>query len=373
MGEIGLTKSEISVYLALLETGSSSTGKIVEKSKASSSKIYEILDKLISKGLVNYIIKSGIKHFEASHPKRLLDYMEEKQEKLSTQKNDLKNLLPELELKRTLSKHKSEAKIFKGLKGAETAFRHLIDNMTQEDEWLGFVVTFLNKTYYDMLTKLHIYRSSKNLKSRIIMNKRHIQDNKRRETIPQTLIKYVPDENQMPFVINIAGKIVLLNMMSEDITVFMIENEFVAQSFKKQFEELWYRESFTVKGLDAIENIFEDMLESKHCDFIGARGYLGDHRSKFIDSWSKRAIKKGFTMRNIVDIGVNGHKITKFSFAKTKYNLDKSFVGLSVFWIYGNKVVISNWAGKEPIAMIIENREIVKMYKKQFEMLWNKR
>lgn len=78
-------------------------------------------------------------------------------------------------------------------------------------------------------------------------------------------------------------------------------------------------------------------------------------------------------MRNIVDIGVNGHKITKFSFAKTKYNLDKSFVDLSVFWIYGNKVVISNWAGKEPIAMIIENREIVKMYKKQFEMLWNKK
>ena len=47
--EIGLTKSEIKVYLALLELGSSTTGPIVDKSKASSSKIYEILDKLMQK------------------------------------------------------------------------------------------------------------------------------------------------------------------------------------------------------------------------------------------------------------------------------------------------------------------------------------
>ena len=41
--EIGLTKSEIKVYLALLELGSATSGPIVDKSGASSSKIYEIL------------------------------------------------------------------------------------------------------------------------------------------------------------------------------------------------------------------------------------------------------------------------------------------------------------------------------------------
>ena len=65
---IGLTKSEIKVYLALLELGSSTTGPIVEKSGASSSKIYEILEKLIQKGLVGHVIKAGKKHFEAAPP-----------------------------------------------------------------------------------------------------------------------------------------------------------------------------------------------------------------------------------------------------------------------------------------------------------------
>ena len=120
--EIGLTKSEISVYLALLELGSSTTGRIIDKAKISSSKVYEILDKLIQKGLVSFIIKSGVKYFEAASPERIIDYMKEKENKLSEQKNELEKLLPELKLKQTLSKYKSEATIFKGIEGARTAF-----------------------------------------------------------------------------------------------------------------------------------------------------------------------------------------------------------------------------------------------------------
>ncbi|MBI2665760.1 hypothetical protein HYX12_04015 [Candidatus Woesearchaeota archaeon] len=42
---IGLTDSEIKVYLALLELGSSTKGPIVDKSRVASSKIYELLEK----------------------------------------------------------------------------------------------------------------------------------------------------------------------------------------------------------------------------------------------------------------------------------------------------------------------------------------
>ena len=95
--QIGLTNAEINVYLALLELGSSTTGPIVEKSKASSSKIYEILEKLLQKGLVSFVIKNGMKHFEASDPQRLLDYLKEKETALKTQEQGLQQMLPELE------------------------------------------------------------------------------------------------------------------------------------------------------------------------------------------------------------------------------------------------------------------------------------
>ncbi len=46
--KIGLTNSEIKVYLSLLELGTVSKGAIVKKSGIASSKIYEITDKLIA-------------------------------------------------------------------------------------------------------------------------------------------------------------------------------------------------------------------------------------------------------------------------------------------------------------------------------------
>ena len=80
--EIGLTKSEIKVYLALLEIGSSSKGPLVKKANITSSKIYEVTDKLIEKGLVSYIIKNNVKYFSAAPPSRIKDYIEEKREKI---------------------------------------------------------------------------------------------------------------------------------------------------------------------------------------------------------------------------------------------------------------------------------------------------
>ena len=77
-------------------------------------------------------------------------------------------------------------------------------------------------------------------------------------------------------------------------------------------------------------------------------------------------------MRNIVDPGVKGHRITKFPFVKTKYTLPKEFSMLSVFWIYGDKVVISNWTKEEPIVVMINNKSLHDMYKQQFELLWKK-
>jgi len=67
--EIGLTESETKVYLALLELGSTTKGPIVDKSQVASSKIYELLEKLIQKGLASFVVKSGTKYFEAAPPK----------------------------------------------------------------------------------------------------------------------------------------------------------------------------------------------------------------------------------------------------------------------------------------------------------------
>jgi sugar-specific transcriptional regulator TrmB len=77
---VGLTEGEIQVYLALIQLGQSSTGKITHKAKIASSKVYEVLERLSEKGLVSYVIKNGVKNFDATPPERLIDFLEERKE-----------------------------------------------------------------------------------------------------------------------------------------------------------------------------------------------------------------------------------------------------------------------------------------------------
>src|SRR3989344_9492336 len=97
--EIGLTPGEVKVYLALLKIGQSSTGAIAKESQVSRSKLYSILDKLAKKGLVGHLMKGEVTYFKAMEPKRIIDYMEEKNRQFDQHKELIRKMLPELELR----------------------------------------------------------------------------------------------------------------------------------------------------------------------------------------------------------------------------------------------------------------------------------
>ncbi len=86
---IGLTKGEIKVYFALLELGPTTTGPLVDASEVSSSKIYLVLDRLLKKGLVSYSMQARKKYFEPADPRRIIDYLEERQKEITDQKKQI--------------------------------------------------------------------------------------------------------------------------------------------------------------------------------------------------------------------------------------------------------------------------------------------
>ena len=136
--QLGLTKSEVKVYITLLELGSSTTGPIMDKAKVSSSKIYGTLGRLIEKGLVSFIIKSKTKYYRASSPESLLDYVNEKEDEIRNQKQQVKNMIPELKLKQKLLENKQEAQIYMGWKGLMNAFNFILEDLKNGDEYIAF-------------------------------------------------------------------------------------------------------------------------------------------------------------------------------------------------------------------------------------------
>lgn len=113
----GLTKNETQVYLALLKLGKAKAGTIIKEAKISSGKIYETLEKLSSKGLVKSVSENGVKHFIASNPDSLLAYVNEKEKDLHNKKEQIKNIIPELNNLRDLDKKLETVSLIRGFRG----------------------------------------------------------------------------------------------------------------------------------------------------------------------------------------------------------------------------------------------------------------
>src|SRR3989344_7228727 len=87
--ELGLANEEIEVYLAMLKLGSNLASKISEETKINRSHVYQLLERLITKGFVSYVIKENRKYFSAVNPEKIVQIVKEREQKL-------KNILPNL-------------------------------------------------------------------------------------------------------------------------------------------------------------------------------------------------------------------------------------------------------------------------------------
>ena len=79
--DLGLTNAEIKVYLALLELGNSTAGPIREKSGLQNSVIHRSLNSLINKGLINYVLESKRKIYQATNPENFLNFIDDKKKR----------------------------------------------------------------------------------------------------------------------------------------------------------------------------------------------------------------------------------------------------------------------------------------------------
>jgi len=236
---IGLTEGERKVYLALLELGAATTWDITKNSKISGSKVYEVLDRLISKGLVSYITRNGVKYFEASSPERILDYLNEKKTEIDKEREEIKKILPELLLRKNTTKY-NEAKIYTGFEGAKTAYEDAIQNLHKGEEILGWGLTEQPETWEIYFNKRELERANKGIIHKSIINEKYKSLHKIRKKFPNTQIRFFPKELEMPTTVEIwRNKVAIFIITVENPITIVIESQAAADSFRKYFHRFW--------------------------------------------------------------------------------------------------------------------------------------
>ena len=238
LGEIGLTKGEIKVYLSLLKLGETTTGKIIEEAQISSGKIYEILDKLIKKGLASYSIKEKTKYFSAASPNRILDYLHEKEKNLKEKEQELLKELPSLLSIEKAGKKEYETNLFKGFKGIQTAIFEALEDLTSKDEILAMGIISHKKEQYNLLwQRWHKERIKKKIICKAIFSDKNTDYYNTFKKMKFTKVKVL--QGITPSAIDIMGKRVLVFTYGEEASCLSIKNPEIAKSFKTFFETMW--------------------------------------------------------------------------------------------------------------------------------------
>jgi sugar-specific transcriptional regulator TrmB len=238
----GLTEGESRVYLALLELGPSTSGPIVEKSGVSRSIIYQLLDKLSSKGLVSHIVKERTKYFQAAEPSRIQEYLDDEEKKFQENKQKMDELLPKLYALQSSAKE-SEAKVYVGFRGMITAHEHAYQKLSRGEEYYYMgIPAHQEKHFHAYWLRDHARRAKLGIKTRLLFH-------------PDTDIGVLQSRNKhalcdarhMPSSIDTPAwfmgykDVAVIGLQSKVPITIEITNQEIADSFKAYFEEYWKR------------------------------------------------------------------------------------------------------------------------------------
>lgn len=238
--KIGLSEGEIKVYSALLNIGASGLNSIHEKVGMDRRNIYDILNKLIERGLVSYIDENGKRTFKVSNPEKILSYIEEKKSALDNVKKEVSEVMPQMQEIFNSKKEEFSGEIFRGVEGMKAVWDDLLnyDNIY----WIGsgMYVPLGYPAFWDdwnkrrMKAKVGSYHLFRHDKRDDVKNRKGFDKNK------ITNWKFLPAEfSGNPTVTVAYGNKVAQMLLGENINVFVIESKELAENYKKYHKFLW--------------------------------------------------------------------------------------------------------------------------------------
>ncbi len=238
--KVGLSEGEIRVYSALILLGKSTTGDIMNRANISSSKVYLILDKLIHRGLVSFVIEDNIKHYQITSPEALLDSIEEIKSDFAVTQGEIEELIPVIG-KNLQTAEKDSAQIYRGLKGIQAAYLGVLRELKHGEEYRFFAVNpeeVQDKRIAEFLAQFHTKRVALGIKARAIADPSVVSLYRKEHILnKQAHIRKYP--LTLPNAIVIGKTRILIISFAEDSVAYEIVSVKLAQRYQDFFDKIW--------------------------------------------------------------------------------------------------------------------------------------
>ncbi len=233
--ELGLTKNEAKVYLALLELGPSTTGPLIKKSKLYRVMVYDTLEHLLQKGLVNYSLQRNRKVFQAENPQQILELLRNKEILAKSVVEQLQKVQAEKPLEKG-------AFIYEGWKGIKAAQENYFKEMKAGagGEYLMVGASRqLHKKLDVFFNYFHERRSKLKIPAKLLFNENNRQFGNLKKKYSPVQVRYMPAKFITPSWVSMYKDMVLIGVAEEEPMAFFIKNKAVAESYRQYFYFMW--------------------------------------------------------------------------------------------------------------------------------------
>lgn len=379
--ELGLSEGQVKVYISVLELGIASLKKIQEKTGLERRSIYDILNKLIEKGLISYTVENNKSTYQCTHPNKLLEDIKEKQKSLK----ELEDKIPDVKKLFAMSKPDIRSEVYRGNEGVKSLLDEILDY--KESFWMGgnsmenykavpegFQIWFYKWMERRVKKKHMMY----DLVSHGMFLK-GLEPSKKEEH-EKKFYKYksLPDGMYVPLVIVIFGNKVAQIQWDRQSFAFVIESEKAKSSFMKYFHHFWDMNVQALKGVDKVYNAWDEMLEELEkgeeyyvlgSPWFGQRQKIPEWFPEFHTRRQAKGVKARFLFVSGTEKLTEKNKKYYYNLGQVRFLAQNIYAGMQIN-IYHDKILMLVWKEKDPIVFKIEDKIVHDTFKSYYDTLW---
>lgn len=369
----GLTDTEVSIFLSLLELGQATASEIAVRNNLNRTFTYDRIERLVERGLVAYFIQDGKKYFKPCDPHTLLSLVKEQEERLLSElhkkEEQIKELIPSLIKLRKPKETLPQVELYLTKKGIKSVL-NLILKESNDLYVYGSISYFKDvmEHFYEIWNKQRIKIG---IKTKILTSDMIDIENAEED--------YLSDEHKINTTTFTFGDKVIVVLWSQLPVAILTESKEAAESNIHFFNALWNREVKIYTGVGGIRKAYWELIAGDAKTFRGygySKQLVDVYTPEFSNAWHIERLKKGINNKIIAYDSHDSReyfdprvkKIEKFD---VRY-LDKDLQGPICVSFSEKMVVTFIYTEKEFKVILNKNKETIDAYRKHFEYLWEK-
>ena len=383
---LGFTKNQVAVYLALFEIGKAKANKLMDYTKMHRNLVYTALDELEKRGLISKVLKKGVAVYSPNDPSSLISSIEnQKNQEIQTASmivDELKKKGEEVEREVNVLEGvdgviNSREKIYQDAKSGDDCYVLGISQNVVEPKLEAFWKKHAQRMDDKGVNMKYLYESPASEEEQRKLDK----SKQMRLQYPNSDIKELPYAVKAPIWFAFSGQRMAIGVADNDPLTFSIKSKPLVDGFKNYFDYFWNMDVKTYVGWPQLKRLAGEMVDSLSPgeeDLILGANYneeIEDELQKVFSFVHEKRKEKKIKAKLLFYKGQEKF-IEKY---EEKYYRDDPMIEARLMrtesgapmeiWLYKDRTVFSVQE-KEPVTIVIDKKSVTDSFRAYFDMMW---